>query len=61
MTRIKVYELLSVLVSLDNVAIYSEITQQTSLLQCVLNDIERFDNNSNMLKVLFEIITKMTI
>lgn len=31
------------------------------MLQCVLNDIERFDNNSNMLKVLFELIMKMTI
>ena len=61
MTRVKIYELLSILVSLDNVQIHSEIAEQTNLLQCILSDIEKFDSNSTVLSVLFNLVTKLVI
>ena len=61
MTRVKIYELLSILVSLDNEQIHSEIAEQTNLLQCILTDIEKFDSNSTILSVLFNLVTKLVI
>lgn len=56
-TRIKIYELLSMILRLQNKDIDREIaTNQKVILQYLINDIERFDTNSNVLSVLFHLI-----
>ena len=60
-TRIKIYELLKTLIRLDNAAIDQEIAQQSNILQCIINDIEKFDSNSLMLSVLFELVKEITL
>jgi hypothetical protein len=56
-TRIKIYELLCMLLRLHNKDIDREIaTNQKVILQYLINDIERFDTNSNVLSVLFNLI-----
>lgn len=56
-TRIKIYELLTMLLSLQNREIDKEIaTNQKVVLQYLINDIGRFDSNSNVLSVLFRLV-----
>ena len=59
-TRIKIYELLTTLIRLDNQSIDEELAQQSNIIQCVVNDIEKFDSNSNVLSVLFELVNEIT-
>ena len=56
-TRIKIYELLTMILRLRNRDINLEIaTSQKIILQYLINDIERFDTNSNVLSVLFNLV-----
>lgn len=57
--RIKLYELLTVLVELDDDMINDALTQ-TGLLALAIADFEKFDTNSNMLLVLAKLFTRVT-
>ena len=60
-TRIKIYELLAMMLRLQNRDINLEIARnQKVILQYLVNDIERFDSNSNVLSVLFNLVEVIT-
>ena len=56
-TRIKIYELLTMMLRLECRDIDLEIaTNQKVILQYLISDIQRFDSNSNVLSVLFSLV-----
>ena len=56
-TRIKIYELLNMILRLQNRDINNEIAvNQKVILQHLINDIERYDMNSNVLTILFNLV-----
>ena len=60
-TRIKIYELLTMMLRLKCQDIDVEIaTNQKIILQYLINDIEHFDSNSNVLSVLFNLVEVIT-
>lgn len=60
-TRIKIYELLTMMLRLKCREIDLEIaTNQKVILQYLINDIEHFDSNSNVLSVLFNLVEVIT-
>ena len=60
-TRIKIYELLAMMLRLQNRDINLEIARnQKVILQYLVSDIERFDSNSNVLSVLFNLVEVIT-
>jgi hypothetical protein len=58
--RVKLYELLSILIRLDYKEINEALAKQEILLACIINDFDRFDNNSNVLSILVEIVEDIT-
>jgi hypothetical protein len=52
MIRIKLYELLSVLIRLDHKLINTALSEQEQLVECLVNDFDRFECNSNILGIL---------
>ena len=59
-TRVIIYELLTTLLRLDDKIIDEEILESQDLLHCIVADIQKFDSNSNVLKVLFGLIYHIT-
>lgn len=60
MIRMKLYELLSIFIRLDYTEINQAFAEQEILLACVINDFDRYENNSCILAILVEIIEDIT-
>ena len=56
MTRICLYELLTVLIHMDNKMINEAISEREQLLESIITDCERFDSTSTILVVLNKLI-----
>lgn len=59
--RVKLYELLSTFVKLDKQTINDALASEEHLLACVINDFERYENNSVVLKILAKLVEELTL
>ena len=59
--RVKLYELLSTFLKLDQQPINEAFADQESLLSCIINDFDRFENNSVMLSILSRVVEDITL
>lgn len=61
MVRIKLYELLSTFIRLEQAKINTALAEQKHLMSCILSDFNRFQNNSIMLTVLSQLVKNITV
>ena len=57
--RVKLYELLRIFIKLDYKLINTVIWEQANLFECIVNDYEANDSNSNVLVVLNRLIIEI--
>ena len=58
--RVKLYELLLIFIRMDYEQINKALAEQEILLACIINDFDRYDNNSSVLTILAEIVEVIT-
>jgi hypothetical protein len=59
--RVKLYELLSTFLKLDQQPINDALADQENLVSCIVNDFDSFENNSIVLSILSQVVEDITL